>query len=110
IDKEMAAQRTGVRLEPLPELAPDAPPFPAAKAVVDGIPAPKIGWEVAPGRSRAGEIEDGFNEHAIAQRWGTPGAGFDSGKNGGKLCPCLVSQQQTYRHAVSSRMNGIEKT
>ena len=93
IDKELAGQRTGIRLEPLPELAPEPTPFPAAKAVIDCVPVAKRLWQVAPWRPRAGQIEDGFNEHAIAQRWGTPGAGFESGKNGGKFCPCLVSQQ-----------------
>src|SRR5262245_32568606 len=102
IDKEVARQGTGLRLEMLPEPAPDATRLPAAKAVVDRIPVPKVLWQVAPRCPRAGQIEDGFNEHPIAEHWGTPGTGFDGSKDGGNLCPCRISQQQTYRHQVSS--------
>jgi hypothetical protein len=49
IDKEVTGQGTRLRLEALPELAPDTAPFPAAKAVVPRVPVPKILWEVAPG-------------------------------------------------------------
>src|SRR5215471_8150866 len=94
IDKEMAGQRTGIRLEPLPELAPEPAPFPAAQAVRDRVPASKRRWQVTPGRSRTGEVQNGFDEHPIAEHWGTPGTGFDGSKDGGNLCPCRISQQQ----------------
>src|SRR5215472_6098673 len=113
IDKEMAGQRTGVRLELLPELAPEPAPFPAAKAVIDRVPASKRLWQVTPGRPRTGEVQHGFDAHPIAEHWGTPGTGFDGSEDGGNLGPCRISQQQTYRHQVSSsrhRMNGREKT
>src|SRR5215471_13790242 len=109
----MAGQRTGIRLEPLPELAPEPAPFPAAKAVIDRVPASKRLWQVTPGRPRTGEVQHGFDEHPIAEHWGTPGTGFDGSEDGGNLGPCRISQQQTYRHQVSSsrhRMNGREKT
>src|ERR1043166_3475262 len=113
IDKEIACQRTGVRLEPLPELAPDPAPLPAAKAVRDRVPVAKLLWEVAPGRPRAGQIKNGFDAHPIAEPRGTSSTGFDSSEDGSKLRPCLIRQQQTYRHQVSSirrRMHGREKT
>src|SRR5215467_8986989 len=113
IDKELAGQRTGVCLEPLPELAPEPAPFPAAKAVRDRVPVSKRLWEVTPGRPRAGKVQQGFNEHPIAEYRRASSARFDGGKDGGHLRPGLIRQQQTYRHEVSSRMytmNGREKT
>src|SRR5262244_1647714 len=67
IEKELAGQRTGVCLEPLPELAPEPAPFPAAKAVRDRVPVSKRLWEVTPGRPRAGKGQQGFNAHPIAE-------------------------------------------
>src|SRR5262245_52611386 len=110
IDKEVARQGTGLRLAVLPEPAPDATGLPAAQAVVDRIPVPKVLWQVAPRYPRAGKIEDVFNEHPIAESRGTASAGFDSSEEGGNRRPSLVSQQQTHSHEVSSRMNGREKT
>src|SRR5215467_12847472 len=113
LEKELAGQRTGVCLEPLPELAPEPAPFPAAKAVRDRVPVSKRLWEVTPGRPRAGKVQQGFNEHPIAEYRRASSARFDGGKDGGHLRPGLIRQQQTYRHEVSSRMytmNGREKT
>ena len=113
IDKELAGQRTALRLDAFPELAPEPAPFPAAKAVIDCVPVSKRLWQVAPWRPRAGKIEDGFNEHPIAEYRGATSARFNRGKDGGNLRPGRVGQQQTYRQQVSSsmyRMNGIEKT
>src|SRR5215510_16393499 len=92
IDKEIACQRTGVRLEMLPELAPEPAPFPAAKAVIDRVPASKLLWQVTPGRPGAGKVQNGFNEHSVAEHRKTPSRGFDGGEDGGNLCPCLISQ------------------
>src|SRR4029434_10885859 len=113
IDKEMACPGRGVRLEPLPQLAPEPTPFPAAKAVVHRIPVSKRLGQVTPRRSSTGEVKNGFNEHPITEPRRTPSTGFEGGEDGGNLRPCLLSQQQTYRHQVSSsmyRMNGREKT
>src|SRR2546428_510899 len=87
IDKEVARQGTACRLEAFPELAPDPAPFPAAKAVRDRVPVPKVRWQVAPWRPRAGQREDSFNEHPIAECRGATSAGFDGGKDGGNLRP-----------------------
>src|SRR5262245_47730348 len=113
IDKELAAQRTGIRLEPLPELAPEPAPFPAAQAVIDCVPVAKRLWQVTPGCPSAGQVQYGFDEHPIAEHRRTASTGFHSGEDGGNLRPCRIRQQQTYRHQVSSRMyrmNGREKT
>src|SRR5215475_2712105 len=113
IDKEVACRKRGVRLEPLPQLAPEPTPFPAAKAVVHRIPVAKRLWQVTPRRPGTGQVKNGFNEHPIAEHSRTPSTGFDGGEDGSNLRPCLLSQQQTYRHQVSSRMyriNGKEKT
>src|SRR5215831_8286676 len=113
IDKELAGQRTGVRLEPLPKLAPEPAPFPAAKAVIDRVLVSKRLWQVTPGRPSAGKVQHGFDEHPIAEYRRATSARFNGGKDGGNLRPCFIRQQQTYRHQVSSSMytmNGIEKT
>src|SRR2546423_3767182 len=110
IDKEVQGLMAILRLEAFPELPPDTACFPAAKAVVDRVPGPKIGWQVAPGHPCTGEIEDSFDEHAIAQRRGTPSTGFDGHEDGRNRCPCRVREQQTYRHPVSSIINSMEET
>ena len=113
IDKKVACLGRGVRLETLPELAPEAAPFPAAKAMIDRVPVAKLLWQVTLGRPSAGQGKNGFDAQPIAEHRGTPSTGFDGGEDGGKLRPCLISQQQTYKHRVSSRMHriyGIEKT
>ena len=104
IDKELACPGRGVRLEPLPELAPEPPSFPAAKAVLDCVPAPKRLGQVTPGRPRAGKVQHGFDEQPIAEHRGTSSTGFDGGEDGGNLGPGLIRQQQTYRPQVSSSM------
>src|SRR5215216_842987 len=113
IDKEVACLGRGVRLEPLPKLAPEPTPFPAAKAVVHRIPVSKLLGQVTPRRPGTGEVKNGFNEHPIAEHRRTPSTGFEGGEDGGNLHPRLISQQQTYSHEVSSsmyRISGIEKT
>src|SRR5215471_2116839 len=113
IDKERVCQRTGIRLETLPELTPEPASFPAAKAVIDRVPVSKRLWQVTPGRPSAGKVKYGFDEQPIAEHRGTPSTRFDRSKDGGNLRPCLISQQQTYRHQVSSRrhrIHGREKT
>ena len=108
IATELAGPRTGVRLEPLPELAPEPAPFPAAKAVRDRVPVSKRLGEVTPGRPRAGKVKHGFDAQPIAEPWGTPSRGLDGGEDGGNLRPGLLSQQQTYSHQVSSSMHSNE--
>src|SRR5215510_12378895 len=82
IDKEVPGQRTLLRLEALPELAPDTAPFPAAKAVVHRVPVPKLLREVAPGQSCPGQIQDRFDKQPITQRRGAASAGFQGGEDG----------------------------
>ena len=72
IDKELAGQRTALRLDAFPELAPEPAPFPAAKAVRDCVPASKRLWQVAPWRPRAGKREDGFNNIRPLSTGGLP--------------------------------------
>src|SRR5262249_60476917 len=102
IDKEVTCQGTRLRLEALPELAPDTAPFPAATAVVHCVPVPKILWEVAPGQSCPGQRQDRFDKQPITERRGAASAGFQGGEDGGNFCPRLVRQQQTYGHQVPS--------
>ena len=102
IDKEVVCEGARSRLEALPEPAPDAAPFPAAKAVVHRVPVPKLLWEVAPGQSCPGQRQDCFDKQPITERRGAASAGFQGGEDGGNFCPRLVRQQQTYGQQVPS--------
>lgn len=102
LEKEGAREGTVLRLEALPESAPASAPFPAAKAVLHGVPGPKVRREVAPRRARAGQGQDGFQEPPSAEHRGTAGAGFQRGEAGGDLRPGLVRQQQTDGQQVPS--------
>ena len=113
INKEVQGDAAVLCPEPLPELPPDAACCPAAKTIIDRVPVAKLLWQVTLGRPSAGQGKNGFDAQPIAEHRGTPSTGFDGGEDGGKLRPCLISQQQTYKHRVSSRMHriyGIEKT
>src|SRR5215831_8039687 len=102
IDKEVPCQGALFGLKALPELAPDTAPFPAAKAVVHRIPAPKLPWEGAPGDARASARQDRCDKQPLSERRGAASARFQGGEDGGNLRPRLVRQQQTYRHQVPS--------
>jgi hypothetical protein len=102
IDKEVTCQGALLRVEALPEPAPDTAPFPAAKAVVHRVLVPKILWEVAPGDPRAGAIQDRCDKQPITERRGAASAGLQGGQDGGNLRPGLIRQQQTYGHQIPS--------
>jgi hypothetical protein len=93
IDEEVARYRAVPCLEALPEPAPDAARFPAAKAVVDGVPVPKIGWEVAPGRSGACEIPHRLDKQPITERRRAASTRFQAGEDGRNFCPRLIIKQ-----------------
>src|SRR5919108_3607017 len=93
IDKEVARHRAILRLEVLPESAPEPTHFPAAKAVVHRVPAPKSLRQVAPGQSCPGEIQHGLDKQAITEHWRTASARFQGGEEGGNFRPCLISKQ-----------------
>ena len=57
-----------------------------------GVPVPEIVREVAPGRPRAGKIEDGFDEHPIAEHRGMARTGFYGSEDGSHLRPCLICE------------------
>src|SRR5437773_695865 len=110
IDKDVARHRAILRLEVLPEAAPDPTRFPAAKAVVHRVPASKILREVAPGESCPGAIQHRLDKQAITEHWRTASAGFQRGENGCNFRPRLIREQQTYRHQVSSVIDVLEET
>src|SRR5262245_65959140 len=90
IDKEVACPGRGIRREPLPQLAPESTPFPAAQAVGHRIPVSKRLWQVTPWRPGTGEVKHGCNEHPIAEHRRTTRTGFDGGEAGGHLSPCVL--------------------
>src|SRR5262249_8546362 len=104
IDEDVAREGIILPLEAFPEPAPDAAAFPAAIAVVDRVPMPKLRGEIAPRGAGPGEIQDRLDKEPITERRRAAGAGFQSGEDRGNFRPCLVCEQQTYRHSVSSIM------
>src|SRR5215470_14693680 len=100
INKEVACKGTILGLEILPEPAPNAASFPAAKAVVHRVPVAKIGWEVAPRCARARQIEHGFDKQPITECWGTASTRLYRSEDGRNLRPCLICQQQTDGHQI----------
>jgi len=93
IDKDVARHGAILRLEVLPESAPDPTHFPAAKAVVHRVPASKILWQVAPGQACPGAIQHRLDKQAITEHWRTASAGFQRGEDGGNFRPRLISEQ-----------------
>src|ERR687888_2147086 len=93
IDKDVARHGASLRLEALPESAPDPPYFPAAKAVVHRVPASKIFRQVAPGQSCPSEIQHGLDKQAITEHWRTASAGFQGSEDGGNVRPRLIREQ-----------------
>src|SRR5215510_1291061 len=93
IDKDVARHGAILRLEVLPEAAPDPTHFPAAKAVVHRVPASKILRQVAPGQPCPSEIQHGLDKQAITEHWRTASAGFQSSEDGGNFLPRLISEQ-----------------
>src|SRR5215467_12200190 len=110
INEDMSCYRVILCLEALPEPAPDPAAFPAAKAVIHRIPVPKVRRQVTPWRPGPGERQDRFDKQPITERRRTAGAGFQGGEERGKFRPCLVREQQTYRHPVSSFRDLLEET
>jgi hypothetical protein len=93
IHTNVACHRAILRLEALPESAPDPTPFPAAKAVVHRVPASKLLRQVAPGQSCPSERQHRLDTQAITEHWRTASAGFQRGEDRCNFRPCLISKQ-----------------
>ena len=93
IDKDVARYGAILRLEVLPESAPEPTPFPAAKAIIHRVPAAQILRQVAPGQSCPGEIQHGLDTQAITEHWRAASARFQGGEEGCNFRPCLISKQ-----------------
>src|SRR5262245_45009234 len=102
INADVARDGTRLPLEVLPEPVPDATTLPAAKAVGDRGPVPKLRGEIAPRGSGPGAIQDRRDKEPITERRRATGAGFQGGEDRGNFRPRLVGEQQTYRHPISS--------
>jgi len=95
VDEDMGGCLTALRLKTCPELSPNAAGFPAAEAVVDGIPMAKLRGEIPPGEPGAGEIEDRFDELAVAQLRRTAGFVLKSGENRFTLSPSSIREERS---------------
>jgi hypothetical protein len=94
VDEDMGGCLTALRLEMCPELAPNAAGFPAAEAIVHGIPMAKLRGQIAPGEPGASEIEDRFDELAVAQLRRTSGFVFQRGENRSNLSPSGIREER----------------
>ena len=62
---------------PLPKELPEVTLFPSAEALVDGVPVPELIGQVAPWGTGACLVEDGFDEHPVAEDRGAAGGVFE---------------------------------
>src|SRR6266850_5210708 len=77
----------------VPQLAPHPPTFPAAEAVIDGIPAATRRGHITPGNAGAGHIEDRFDEHPITEHGRATRGMLDQREDRGDLFPSVVRQE-----------------
>jgi hypothetical protein len=110
LDKAVVRRGAGLRLEALPEPAPAAARCPAAKAVGDRIPGPKVLRQVAPRRPSPGERQNGLEKQPIRARRRAAGTRFQGGEDGRNVRPRPVSASPTDRHLVSSKTDFLEET
>ena len=94
IDEEVLGHVTRIALEAFPELPPEAPGFPASKAVVYRLPVAKFPRHISPGHARACDIEDRLDEQSVTQFGWTAGLVFDRGESRLNLCPSGVGEEQ----------------
>ena len=67
VDEQLLEPLIVDALEPLPEPLPQLALFPAAKAVVDGVPVAELIGQVPPRNPGACLVQDGFDEHPVAE-------------------------------------------
>src|SRR5882724_8056260 len=98
VDEDMGGCLTALRLEMCPELAPNAAGFPAAETIVHGIPMATLRGQIPPGEPGASEIEDRFDELAVAQLRRTSGFVFQRGENRSNLSPSGIREERANGH------------
>ena len=77
IDEERLEAVVLAGVDPLSQSFPEGALFPAAEALVDGIPVPELFGQVAPGGAGACLVKDGFDEHPVAEYRRAPGGVFE---------------------------------
>ena len=77
IDEQLLEVFGGAVLYPLPKAFPEVALFPSAEALVDGVPVPELIGQVAPWGTGACLVEDGFDEHPVAEDRGAAGGVFE---------------------------------
>ena len=93
VNEEVLSHLERSALSVVPQLAPHTPTFPAAEAVIDGIPAAKLRWHITPGKAGAGHIEDCFDEHPITEHGRATRGVLDPRKDRGDVFPSFVRQE-----------------
>jgi hypothetical protein len=98
IDEEVLSQVTAIAVRAFPELPADTLGFPAAEAVVHGIPVPKLLGHIPPGNASAGDIEDRFDEEAVTEFRRAAGLLLNRRESRFNLRSGSVSEEQAYGH------------
>jgi hypothetical protein len=93
LDEEVSGQVTAIVLQAFPELSPNTTSFPAAEAVIHGIPVATLPWHIVSGYTDAGHREDCFDESAVAQLGRTARFVFDGSEPGFNLRPNGIGEE-----------------
>jgi hypothetical protein len=93
VHEEVLSHLERAALSVVPPWVPHTPTFPAAEAVIDGIPAAKLRWHITPGKAGAGHIEDRFDDHLITEHGRATRGVLDQRKDRGDLFPSFVRQE-----------------
>ena len=90
-------------VDPLPQPLPDGTLFPAAEALGNGIPVPERLGQVAPRRAGARLVENGFEEHPVAEDRRTPGGVFEVTQHRFDFGPDGIRDEETSCHNRSQK-------
>jgi hypothetical protein len=93
VNDEVLSHFERFALSVVPQLAPHTPTFPAAEAVIDGLPAAKLCRHITPGHAGAGHLEDRFDEHPITAHGRATRGVFDQRKDRSDVFPSVVRQE-----------------
>ena len=94
IDEELLEPFITDTLEPLPEPLPQLALFPTAIAVVDGVPVAELIGQVPPRSPGARLVQDGFDEHPVAELRRAAGGVLELPQHGFDCRPQRITDEQ----------------
>ena len=84
--------------------------FPSAKALVDGVPVPELIGQVAPWGTGACLVEDGFDEHPVAEDRGAAGSVLEFAQDRLDFGPHDIRDEKTQGHDSSPKKEHRRRT